>query len=62
MAAWLPPDTKFRTEHASLEDLLTGQSIEDHDFDLSVPEQAQAAKDFEQDALRRYGQPVSPAK
>jgi len=56
----VPPYSKFRTEHASLEDLLTGQSIEDHDFDLNVPKEAEAAKNFEQNAIRQYGQATSP--
>lgn len=54
----VPPYRAFNTEHASLEDLLTGQTIESHEFDLTVPLEADVAKNFVQDAIKRYGPSV----
>ncbi len=35
-------------------DLLTGRTVEAHEFDLSNPEEKKASNDFEEDVLRRY--------
>ena len=42
-------------EYASVEDLLTGKSIEEHEFDLETPQQQQAAADYVDEVLNRYG-------
>lgn len=50
----VPPYSHYRKEHASVDDLLTGQTIEERDFDLNVPEQAEAARNFEEWAMKTY--------
>lgn len=51
----VPPIHDYRVEFASVEDLLTGRSLETHEFDLTIPTQSDAAKGFEEAALKRYG-------
>jgi hypothetical protein len=49
------PKNKYDVEHASVEDLLTGRTIEEHRFDLTVPDEANAAKLFEDKVVKTYG-------
>lgn len=50
----VPPYNKYRVEHVFVEDLLTGRSVEDREFNLLSGE-AKAASDFEDEIIRRYG-------
>jgi hypothetical protein len=51
-----PPIHKYETEVFSDEDLLTGRSLEDvRQFDMNVPEEAKAARSYEDEVIRKYG-------
>src|ERR1039457_4876947 len=50
-----PPKSRYTVEHASVEDLLSGRTNEEHQFDLTVPEEANAAKLFEDKVMKTYG-------
>jgi hypothetical protein len=50
-----PPKNKYSVEMASVEDLLTGQTIEEHQFDLNIQEELDASRTFENQAVSRYG-------
>jgi hypothetical protein len=50
-----PPKHKYEVEHDSVEDLLTGRTIEEQQFDLTVPEEANEAKLFEDKVMKTYG-------
>ncbi len=50
-----PPVRSFRERHIFVEDLLSGRSLEERHFDLSVPQEATAASNYEDEVVRRYG-------
>jgi hypothetical protein len=52
------PKGKYNQEHASVEDLLTGQTIEEHTFNLDVQEEAAASRTFEAQVMSQYGTEV----
>ncbi|MGO9274450.1 MAG: hypothetical protein ACLQOO_30175 [Terriglobia bacterium] len=47
--------TKTETAYVNVEDLLTGQVLEQRNFDLNVPEQAKGFGAYEDEVVRRYG-------
>jgi hypothetical protein len=49
------PKSKYNEEHASVEDLLTGQTIEEHHFNLDVQEESAASRTFEAQVVSQYG-------
>ena len=58
----VPPYSAYNKKSIDLEDLLTGQTIESHEYDLDIPAQQSAANGFEQDALSRYGPKISTGR
>ncbi len=50
----VPPHRPFRLRTIDLIDLLTGETIESGNFDLTAPEQYGAAEQFYKDLLKRY--------
>jgi hypothetical protein len=53
------PKREYKRQHASVEDLLTGLSIEERDFDFTLPADAEAEKNFEAQTLSKYGPEAS---
>jgi hypothetical protein len=50
------PVRKYRVEYASVEDLLTGRTVEGPtEFDLEVPQQRDASNKYEDQVLNQYG-------
>ena len=52
------PKSKYNEEHASVEDLLTGRTLEEHHLNLDVQEEAAASRTFEAQVVSQYGTEV----